>query len=165
MKIIEQLKSEKHLLTLPMALVFAGIGLGAGLITMIACGNFFLYSFLLLPLHAPPAFLFFALFFLNVGLMFYGAGMARAGGCCRLKSNVFILDLLSAVFLILFYISFIRMAAFVFALFMLLFCAALLVLAFKEAFGVSLILSAMQLLLFLYILFMLLLCAAVILLN
>ena len=165
MKLLERLKSERSILGVPAALVCCGIGMGTAFIVMIACGNFCLYSFLLLPRHAPPAFLFYLFYVLNFGLIFYTGGIACFGFCRKGKTDIWLSDLLCAVFLALFYIAFIRMAAFVFALLTVLAAGAMVFLALRRCLGENLILAILHGVLLLYLFGILLLTIAVILLN
>ena len=165
MKIIERLRRESALLKNRAALICAGAGGLSALIVLAACGNFYLYSFLLLPRHAPPAFIFYFMFVFTTALIFYSGGIAYFGARCGAGKVLPVLDLLSALFFVIFYISFVSAAAFVFALLMLLVTAAVLFFAFRETLGESLILTVIHALLALLCLNDILLTAGVILLN
>ena len=130
MKLISLFKKELGTLCAPLTLIGAGAGLAAGLITMIACGNLYLYRLLLLPRHAPPSFLFFFGYLLVLLLLGGCAGLMYAGRC-RKKSGVF--HLLTAAFVLLWYVAFMRTASFVFSVIMLLCAAVMLFFASAEA--------------------------------
>ena len=165
MKTTRRIKPELTTLKNPAALISAGVGALAALICMVACGNYYLYSFLLLPRHAPPAFLFFLSFILTSALLFYSAGLSRFALHCRCRANLFLTDLLAALFFAVFYISFMSMAAFPLGLIMLLCGAVILVFGLREAIRESAAATVLHILLLFIFFGYLLLVTAVILLN
>lgn len=166
MKLIAEVKKEARRLTTPTALIGFGGGLFAALIVMTACGNLRLYSFLLLPRHAPPPFIFYLIFLVTVSLLCGGAGILAARDRCGRTWIGCVFHLLSALFFVLWYISFMRSAAFVFSLIMLLCAAVMLFFAAGEGFERgALIVSALDVVVAVHAAILLWLTVSVILLN
>ena len=165
MNILKRLKIESALLRLPGALISLCAGVVTGLVCIIACGNFYLYSFLLLPRHAPPTVMFLIIFALSVDLLFFVSGLVFFSDRCSCKTSEAVFLMLAALFLLLFYISFMRCASFVLALLMLLCSVCLQVLAFIQSNKDLLLPMLMQALIFILTFILLWLDVSVILLN
>ncbi len=138
MNLIKQLKTEKRILSSGYALIGAGAGALMALLTIIACGNFYVYPMLCMPRHSPPQFLFYLMFLLLSALVGYICGMTAAykgESRCRLNGVLFLV--LAVLFLLLWYIAFFKTLSFIFALFLLLAAFLLEVLAVREIWQVG----------------------------
>lgn len=135
MKNPAELKKELSRLASGQALVGGGTGLVLALVTVIACGRFYVYSFLYKPKHSPPALVFYLFFVFLCGLAGYAAGYALSG-CKKEKRRwgAVLFCGLALLFLILWYISFFAALSCFFALFLLLCALLLMVFAVRELF-------------------------------
>ena len=134
MKLIEQIKKEKNIFFSGFTLVGACIGLAMALITVIACGNFYVYTFLLKPRHSPPAFLFYLFFAFLSALVGGLSGMVAVPRCRKSRLNGILFTALSFLFILLWYIAFFKTLSFVFGLFLIISAVLLMLFAIKESF-------------------------------
>ena len=143
MDLLKGLKCEMPCLKSGAAALVAGVGGLLSMIVMIACGNFYIYKLLLMPRHAPPALLFFFTVLLFSSLHGYTLGLIYCYGKKGRIPNALLFGILTLVFYFLWYISFFRTAALLFALFMLVMALLLGVMTVRECLQIGIVPSVM----------------------
>lgn len=134
MKLFSNINKDVKKLRAPMTIIgFCG-GAAAALIVMAACGKLYFYSFLLLPRHAPPAAVFYFSFILTTAALCGCAALSHESARCDRGKSGIVFHLLTALFVVMWYIAFMRSGAFVFALVMLLCAAVMLFFSMGEAY-------------------------------
>ncbi len=132
MDLLKGLKRELPCLKSGFALVLGGAGALLSLIVMVACGNFFIYKLLLMPRHAPPPILFFLAVFLFSAYLGYIIGVLYDYMKRGRAFNALLFAVLTLLFFQLWYLSFFKTAALLFALFMLIMALFLALMMVKE---------------------------------